>query len=65
MWHWKRQRTFSSSTETVGCEGEQMRGTEQSGCSISSRGRGPGGQRLDGGDGLVAWLTLLSGLCRV
>lgn len=48
-----------------GVRGEQMRGTEQSGCCIGSRGRGPGGQRLDGGDGLVAWLTLLSGLCRV
>lgn len=48
-----------------GVRGEQRRGTEQSGCWISSAGRGLGGQRLDGGDGLVAWLTLLSGLCRV
>lgn len=48
-----------------GVRGEQARGTEQSGFWISSGGRGPGGQRLDGGDGLMAWLTLLSGLCGV
>ena len=40
-----------------------MRGMEQSGCWIGAGGRGPGGQRLDGGDSLVAWHTLLSGLC--
>lgn len=39
--------------------GEQTRGTEQNGCWIGAGGRGPGGQRLDGGDSLVAWCTLL------
>lgn len=48
-----------------GVRGEQTRGTEQSGCWISSGGRGLGGERLDEGDSLVAWLTLLSGLCQV